>query len=38
VDWFGLAEDRGRLRALVIAVMKFGFHKMGRISWLTEGM
>jgi hypothetical protein len=31
-DWIELTRDRGRWRALVIAVMTFGFHKMLGIS------
>jgi hypothetical protein len=35
VDWFGLAHDRYRWRALVNLVMNLGFHKMlGTTEWL----
>jgi hypothetical protein len=36
VDWIGLAQDRDKLRALVTAVMNFGFHKMLR-NYTTGG-
>jgi len=32
MDWIELAQERDRRRALVNAVMKFGFHTMKRIS------
>ena len=32
IDWIDLNEDGGRWRAIVNAVMKFGFHKMRGIS------
>ena len=32
VEWIDLGQVRDRWRALVIAVMMFGFHKMRRIS------
>jgi len=28
MEWIDLAQDRGRWRVLVNAVMNFGFHKM----------
>jgi hypothetical protein len=28
VDWFGLAKDRNRWRALVNSVLTFGFHEI----------
>jgi hypothetical protein len=32
MDWIDMAQDKDRLRALVNAVMTFGFHKTRRIS------
>jgi hypothetical protein len=32
MDWFKVAEDRDRWRALVTAVMDLGFHKIRGIS------
>ena len=36
MDWIDLAKDRERCPGLVIAVMKFGFHKIRGISWVAE--
>jgi hypothetical protein len=35
VNWIHLARDRFQWRALVWAVMNFGYHKRPRIYWLT---
>ena len=36
MDWIQLAQERDRWRALLNAVMSFGFHKMRGISLLSE--
>jgi len=36
MDCIKLAQDRGKRRELVNAVMTFGFHTIGEISWLAE--
>jgi len=34
IDWIHLARQRDGMQALVHAVIKFGFHKIRRISWV----
>jgi hypothetical protein len=36
MDWIDLARVTDRWRALVNAIITFGFHKMRKISWLPE--